>query len=241
MYLFCTAQVFAHTHTHTLLHHYLHVQPYRIYFWHLGRPKNANYFKYTSLFFSFQAWRKNELQKFSTNYYINKFSFKNKHTKNKESWRLGGFWLLQPSRHAHSLHVHHRWFGLGSFMAQCNFEFDVGFWLVRNPLETKMHPRNRGNLGGKLVALPSLKLTWHRVIAPEKVMGLEDNFPFGMVYFQGRTVKLPGVTIWKNDLLGTITYPLPKVLCGCCSFSRLVRYVGSTKGRHFCCLKRKIY
>lgn len=73
--------------------------------------------------------------------YINTFSFKNKHTKTKspDVWVV---LLLQPSRHAHSLHVHHRWFGLGSFMARCNLEFDEatpgvgGFWSVRNFFKT---------------------------------------------------------------------------------------------------------
>ena len=125
----------------------------------LEGQKNASYFNYTSLFFIFEACglKKKCTPKILNNYYINTFSFKNKHTKTKCPDVLGGFWLLQPSRHAHSLHVHHRWFGLGSFMARCNLEFDeatpgggVFFLLVRNflkttPLKISME-HNRGGL-----------------------------------------------------------------------------------------------
>lgn len=139
--IFFVLHRYLHTHTHTfctITYMYSHIEYISD---TLEGQTKSNYFNYTSLFFSFEAWRKMNSKKSQQTDYINTFSFKNKHTKTKspDVWVV---LLLQPSRHAHSLHVHHRWFGLGSFMARCNLEFDEatpgvgGFWSVRNFFKT---------------------------------------------------------------------------------------------------------
>lgn len=89
--IFFVLHRYLHTHTHTFAQLLTCTAIWNIFLTPWKAKQRSNYFNYTSLVFSVEAWRKNELEKFSTNYYINKFSFKNKHAKNKESWRLGGF------------------------------------------------------------------------------------------------------------------------------------------------------